>query len=430
MMNDVIETAASLFDSILCIYFITKFNHAGFRRNKFWIPFTIVYFIFTLISDKYLPGFSIVTSFVLLAISFIYALLVSKKNWIRPVLSVCIYKVSLILLSSIIYLVCSIVINDFELLMQGSDYIGRYMCIILHKISLFAVLELTLFLFKADSSLDIKNGILTFLFTLITIIGLGATMATTAIPNIQEIQLQILIITLSFVASNIFLYFMISQIQKLQRAKYKLKLLEDKTHFEEARYNDANAIWTNIKKVQHDIKQHLTVINNYLDDEKIKECQEYIEELFPNVEHMGSLIRSDNIILDYLINSKLCPLKNTQVVISGSIGSLSDIKNSDLACLLGNILDNAIEAVEQTEDKRIELLFTRQNSNRIIICKNTIKQSVLNTNKELQSTKESQDSHGYGHQIVEKIVSDYHGMICYFEESDMFGVQILLPIIE
>ena len=197
--------------------------------------------------------------------------------------------------------------------------------------------------------------------------------------------------------------------------------------FEKARHNDASAVWENVRKVQHDMKQHLTVMSGYLEQDESEACKTYIQSLLPQVDQMGKLIRSDNSILDYLINSKLCALKNTRVIISGSIGDLSDIRDADLACLMGNILDNAIEAVEQVDEKRIELLFSKQNSNRIIICKNTVKESVLENNKELRTTKKSGDSHGWGHQIVERIVSDYHGMIDYFEEFGMFGVQIILP---
>lgn len=93
---------------------------------------------------------------------------------------------------------------------------------------------------------------------------------------------------------------------------------------------------------------------------------------------------------------------------------------------MGNILDNAIKAVEQVEEKLIELLFSNQNLNRIIIC-NTVKESVLENNRELRTTKKPGDSLEWGHQIVEKIVSDYHGTIDYFEEFRLFGVQIILP---
>ena len=199
--------------------------------------------------------------------------------------------------------------------------------------------------------------------------------------------------------------------------------------FEEARHNDASAVWDNVRKVQHDMKQHLTVMSGYLEQNEGDECQAYIQSLLPEIDQMGKLIRSDNAVLDYLINSKLCSLKNTRVIISGSVGGLSDIRDADLACLMGNILDNAIEAVEQVDEKRIELLFSKQNDNRIIICKNTVKESVLKNNPDLRSTKPSGDSHGWGHQIVEKIVSDYHGMIDYFEEFGMFGVQIIIPVV-
>ena len=96
--------------------------------------------------------------------------------------------------------------------------------------------------------------------------------------------------------------------------------------------------------------------------------------------------------------------------------------------MIGNILDNAIEAIAPLERKKIELLFLKQNSNRVIICKNTIAESVLVKNKDLHSTKKVDGSHGYGHIIINKIVEDYHGMVDYYEEDGMFGVQVVLPI--
>ena len=53
----------------------------------------------------------------------------------------------------------------------------------------------------------------------------------------------------------------------------------------------------------------------------------------------------------------------------------------------------------------------------------------LKNNPDLRSTKTTGDSHGWGQQIVEKVVSDYHGMIDYFEEFGMFGVQIIIPVV-
>lgn len=421
------ELAISLFDSILCVWFILRFHRAGLKGAKWTIPAVLLLFGVTLIGDYLLAENFTVISIVLILISVAFSLSVSRKHPFRAIMAGCIFEITFILLSSLLYMSMTMLIKDFDALMLGSLGVARIIYVLLHKISLFTVLRLILHVFRSNEPMNLVNGILTSLLSLTTILGLGAVMTVAVSPDAGRYGIQILIVVLAFIFVNVFLYVLLYQIQKLQRTKYELRLLEEKMAFEQARHNDAAAVWDNVRKVQHDMKQHLTVMSGYLEQEKSEECREYLQQLLPQVEQMGKLIRSGNTILDYLINSKLRPLENTHVIISGSVGDLSDIKDADLACLMGNVLDNAIEGAAQANEKRIELLFSRQNANRIIICKNTVKESVLKHNKNLKSTKASGDAHGLGHQIVERIVADYHGMIEYFEEYDMFGVQIILP---
>ena len=66
-------------------------------------------------------------------------------------------------------------------------------------------------------------------------------------------------------------------------------------------------------------------------------------------------------------------------------GEYNDIDEIDLACILGNILDNAVEAQKDViNGGHIELHFLQKNSNRVIVCKNTIAESVLQENKNLK----------------------------------------------
>lgn len=421
------ELCTSLFDSVLYIYFILRYNGVSFQTSKLTVPAILLLFGVTVLGDHLLPGFSTLISITLFLIATSFSLWVSKKNKLRAIIASCIYEISFILLSSLLYMTMSMFLNDFDQLMQGSSGLGRYIYVLLHKIALFTTLHLVLRIFRAENLKNIWNGVLAFVFSLTTMFGLWATMYMVATPDGDIFKTQILIIVLSFILVNVLLYILLYQIQRLEKTKYELKLLEEKIAFEETRYNDASAIWNNVRKVQHDMKQHLVVMAGFLEQEEPKKCQEYIDSLLPEVDQIGKLVRSNNSVLDYLINSKLCALKDTRIVISGSIGDLSDIRDIDLACLIGNILDNAIEALSNVSEKRIELLFSVQNDNRVIICKNTINESVLKNNRELRSTKTSGDSHGWGHQIVAKIVSDYHGMVDYFEEFGMFGVQIILP---
>ena len=144
---------------------------------------------------------------------------------------------------------------------------------------------------------------------------------------------------------------------------------------------------------------------------------------------MGNLIQSGNWIIDYLINSKLGNLMETEVVIAGSVGDLSDIADGDLASILGNLLDNAVDGVSDAPEKRIELHFATENSSRILICKNTVKSSILAVNPHLMSTKSGGAHLGLGTRIIRETVAKYNGMTDFFEDHEMFCVQIVLPIV-
>ena len=151
MINTIIEGLVSLFDSIMCVYFILAFNKSTWRSSIFAIPTIIVLFIVTLVSDHILPGFSTITSIILLIISIAYAFTVCQKHYIRAIISTCFYKILYILLSSLLYMIISMIINDFDKLMQGSDGIGRYLYILIHKISLFAISSFILNIFHTGN---------------------------------------------------------------------------------------------------------------------------------------------------------------------------------------------------------------------------------------------------------------------------------------
>ena len=430
MIDIIVEASISLFDSIMCIYFITKFNGSSLKKSKLAIPTTLAYFGITLLGDYFMTTFSVVISVILLILPILFALTICQGHYVRAVITTSIYKMMFILIASLLYTVFSLLVNDFDLVLAGWDngipYM-RYVYVSIHKIALFAVAKFLVQAFRKSNLLEIKTGIYTLLISLITIVGLGASFMIVGFGHKEDYYL-VLCITLAFILVNIIVYFLVYQVQKLQENKCELKLLQEKIKFEQSRHNDISVLWNNIRKVQHDMKQHLTVIAGQLVNNDIESCRTYVNELLPRTNQIGKLIKTGNSVLDYLLNAKLEPLQDTEVRISGAVADFNDIRDVDLACLMGNILDNAIEAVKDLPIKRIDLLFSMQNANRIIICRNTIEKSVLQNNHNLASTKSEPDQHGMGHLIINRIVSDYNGIVDYFEEDGMFGVEIILPL--
>ena len=100
----------------------------------------------------------------------------------------------------------------------------------------------------------------------------------------------------------------------------------------------------------------------------------------------------------------------------------------DLCTLLGNLLDNAIEAAEQCppEKRLIEVKITSYDEKVVIHAMNSIISSVLNENSELKSTKKDPLEHGFGVKSIRLIAQKYAGTVNYFEDDSTLSCRVVL----
>jgi sensor histidine kinase YesM len=351
-----------------------------------------------------------------------------KRNW-QPVVATVLCVSSFYIIGIVLAFVFAVFIGSSSEIIHGCGSTYRFIYLMIAKLMQFACLRFLLFVFKKDRKLDLKSNLVLLLTSIAAAIGMTILMNILVLYNIPKIHGFLAALAAILVASNIGVYYLIYQTQNLLKNKYEVKLLKEKMEFDRRRYEESEAVWENIRKVRHDMKNHISVIAGYSKNNDCKAVNSYIDSILPSVESMGNFIQSENSVLDYLINSKLSVLKNTEVVVSGIVDSFKDIEDIDLACVIGNVLDNAVEAQEHVQGtKRIELSFTTVNDTRMIVCKNTVAKSVLESNKELNSTKSNPEDHGLGHKIVQSVLAKYEGWADYFEIDDMFGVQIMIPL--
>lgn len=431
-MNIFIEIIATIIDVLFLIWFVPKFNGVSLKNKPKSLCWAAILLIFQLIADRFFHDAAVLYALyviidLLLALCFSLSLQSPKRLW--HTFAAFVYVIVIMLSSTFVYTILALFVDDVEAILQVGNLYVRIIYLLGCKIAHLVFYKLILMIFKKDKNLDLKNSVLSLLFTVMTALGLGILMIISVIGDFNGMEFLVVILSLVLISLNVILYAMIHQVQGLLKSKYELSLINERIYSERSRIEDAYTIWENIRKLKHDLKNHFTVLLGKLGEDDTESCKKYISELNRTVESMGNLIKSGNSVIDYLINTKLSNIENTQVLISGYVGNYTDVEEVDLACILGNIIDNAIEAqTKVSKEKRIELHFLQKNSSRVIICKNAISESVLQKNKSLESTKESPHLHGLGHQIVESAVQKYNGMINYFEEEGMFGVQIVLPI--
>ncbi len=186
---------------------------------------------------------------------------------------------------------------------------------------------------------------------------------------------------------------------------------------------------------EHEYKNHLNIIYSTLQvgnyDEVSKVIKQYIEDIRYK-DTLTKLMTIDNVILRALIYSKICEAEKVDVKIKYTINnSLKDIKisQSDMVIILTNLLNNAIEAAKESNEKLVELFIDENystNGKYIITVKNTVKDmnevNITSMFKQGYSTKSS--SRGYGLYNVQKIVSSNKGNILMETDNDMLSVEI------
>ena len=274
-----------------------------------------------------------------------------------------------------------------------------------------------------------QSGIFFSIYLLLSVFGL-ATVTVISVEDTTGIyDTPVLIITAVLTLSLFFVYFFVHKLMSLQRKEYEYTFIEEKIATDKMILEESNVTLENLHKIRHDLKNHFTIIKGLLEDGDIKSSQKYIDDLFPTIDTMGDIINTGNSVVDYLINAKFAKNKDIHVMVSGTASILNNMEDLDIVCLMGNLLENALEAVEKispNKEKRVEVYFLTQNNGKIILCKNTVDKPVLANNGQLKTTKRGY-GHGYGNKIVDSVVRKYKGFVEYSESNGMFSAQIILP---
>lgn len=294
------------------------------------------------------------------------------------------------------------------------------------KVILFIFTRLILYL-RQKTELSLQEFLLLEIIPLFSVIS-AAVMMPVAFGggNVQErVCLAIFII----IVMNLAIYYLFLRVSRANRLKQDYSLLEFQYLSEQKRMEDAKQMYQEIRSLRHDIKNHLLCIDLLAEQEKHGEIRNYIHELSEQSKELNrTLLFTGNDILDAILNTKISAAERKGIHCTTEISCTQfPMTQSDMSVLLGNLLDNAIEAAVLAEDKRVDVKIARQGSYLLIMVRNTIVSSVLRENPELETSKKEKSVHGFGIRNIRKIVDKYNGLLEHGEEENLFICSILLP---
>ena len=169
-----------------------------------------------------------------------------------------------------------------------------------------------------------------------------------------------------------------------------------------------------LRAQRHDFLNHLQVVYSLIEMKDYKEANEYIEKVYGSIASLGKVLRTANPAINALLQVKLAVCEKAGIQVTLNIRSAwknLPIPGWEMCKVLGNLLDNAIDALEEVSDRKLTLTLTEdlksfrfsvENNGPMIPVKlqGTIFQPGI-------TTKAS--GHGMGLYIVRRTLQDWGG---------------------
>ena len=138
--------------------------------------------------------------------------------------------------------------------------------------------------------------------------------------------------------------------------------------------------------------------------------------------------QTGNCLVDSMLSSKSCTAEQNDIYfdLEGVVpeGKIEDV---DTVTIFSNIIDNAIEACEKIEGKKIiHINSAYKNGTWAFEVINPVSSQVNIVNNHVDSSKGSPQIHGFGLSNIEDIVEKYHGTMKLKSEKNEFSINVTL----
>lgn len=230
----------------------------------------------------------------------------------------------------------------------------------------------------------------------------------------------------------LFIYFLAESNQRYMKRNYEESAAEYQNMVLSKQVSEVQNIYMTMRGWRHDYHNHLQTLKAHLMLGQAKEASVYLGKLEQDLDQVNALIETGNVNLDAILNSKLSlALKgNIDINYKANVPSELTVSDIDLCVLIGNLIDNAVEACESITEgegtRFIRLYIGILKQQLYITVTNATKEVVRKLDEEYITTKRG--NHGHGLKRINKIVEKYEGYINRKNEPGVFITEILLPL--
>lgn len=200
----------------------------------------------------------------------------------------------------------------------------------------------------------------------------------------------------------------------------------------EKHFEEVENMYRQTRGWRHDYRNHIQTMKAYLAMNEIEKLESYLDELDADLTTVDTVIKTGNVMIDAILNSKisLAKSKNINVNAKAIVPKHLNMSEVDLSIIIGNLMDNAIEACgksEVQENRFIRVYIDILKGQLYIYVMNSVNEELKRKGKTYISTKNSRN-HGFGLMRMDKVVERHNGYIDRQDEEGVFATEVMLPL--
>lgn len=252
--------------------------------------------------------------------------------------------------------------------------------------------------------------------------------------NYFSITIPKIIVFAILLLINILSYFIYQKIQRNAEELMNAELLHQQNEFYRTQCEEMERQRKNLRKIRHDMSNKYILEMSYLENGQYEELHQlYLREI-GNLKNGEGIIKTGNIGVDSVVNYKLEIGRELSVRMNYEVkvGSEIILEDGELNILLGNLFDNALEAVGKLpkEKRVIDFKLCSDRTSLLFVISNTYYGTVKRdkTGKILTAKKDT-GNHGIGLKNVKEIVDRHHGSMEIIAEDNRFEITVLLYMV-
>ena len=224
--------------------------------------------------------------------------------------------------------------------------------------------------------------------------------------------------------------------RELQREKENYFVEQQQIKAMKLRLEEAENFYGSIRKVRHEMKNHMTNIKGLAARDQYEEIDRYIEKLDATIEELDYKYATGNAVTDVLINDKYKKAIREEILfdVKFDYRDSDTISVFDMGMILNNLLDNAIEACRKIEKEKryIRLSLKRKDNFLLITVENSFDGILQQAEDGLPRTMKETElpeilmEHGVGLRNVRELAERYFGAVNIEAKGNRFKVTVML----